>query len=1178
MNKQFKIIHSFIGICAIMSLLLCLMVTPASAIRDMTVQEIINIAASGVGSPYVWGGSTWSTTNRSWGGADCSGYVGKCWQVARDSAITEVYHPYSTFHFYNYNYYWSSVSRSATVRADAMVYNDGSAGHIVLFDSGDPWGSLLTYEAKGTAYGIVHAWRTCSSAYVTKRRQQIITPVTWGATYVNQSYPTTMNAGDTAIVWVEYKNTGTGAWTHSNTFLGTSSPQDRSSPFYLSTNWTSPARPSDVDEWQVLNGEVGRFTFIIKAPATPGTYTEKYKLVQEGVAWFGSEVTWTITVKAATGNITGTVRNAVGNTPIAGATVAISGVASTTTNTSGVYTLTGLAPGAKTLTVSKAGFTTATGSVTVTAGSTVTKDFTMESTDKTPPTNPSGLTAVGASPSQINLSWTGSTDPGGAGLAGYIIYRGGSEVGRTASTTYSDNGLVQNTNYSYYVKAYDNANNVSGQSNTASASTKPGDVPIFEDGFVNANYWAPLQQSPMTKPNGLVLGNAQNHGTFTGSNSFKTVDSGDGNLGTLSGHTFSPAFAAAKYETWFYDTSASNNSRQGLQVRCLDGQGGLKAIFYVGTYPATPGTYGTYTVADYTTSGGWNFQGAVKTRSVGWHKFTIDVQPYTGAGNEVTFYIDGAKVGASVGRSLDTQTYGLSMVAYGFHYRVNQESYFDDCAMYAQSPLAPTMNAATALSSTSIRWNVKDNSNNEMGFKVLNAAQATVASATVSNGTGSIVAMTETDLAPNTAYTRSARAFNGSLDSQSSANATKWTLSTPPSATNVTCNQAKNTWYGTPTFTFTAVGGFGSGTVAKYLYAWDTSPTHTWTGSEAAWSSGDLILESEESGEYYLHVRGFNGENVANGTLDLGPYFYDGDPPDSPTVTDDGVYTGSTDRLNASWSIVDDNLSGVVKYWYAIGTTPGATNVVNWTQTTGTSVSKTGLSLNVGATYYFSVKAENAVGLQSGAGVSDGIKVVPIVASIPQAKMLPDGSVFALENNNVSANFGHQFYISDPKRVSGLRIEETSPAEGVVVSVAGKLITIGGERALVDVTVVVGSEAGVVAPLFMITRSLGGSDFGPHTFGVTGATGVNTIGLLVAVTGRVTHVDEEFCYIDDGSTLQDGSGFVGTKVDLTKTGETVLSQGQFIKCIGISAIEPADGGARIRLIRPRRDADVVVLQ
>ena len=58
MNKQFKIIHSFIGICAIMSLLLCLMVTPASAIRDMTVQEIINIAASGVGSPYVWGGST----------------------------------------------------------------------------------------------------------------------------------------------------------------------------------------------------------------------------------------------------------------------------------------------------------------------------------------------------------------------------------------------------------------------------------------------------------------------------------------------------------------------------------------------------------------------------------------------------------------------------------------------------------------------------------------------------------------------------------------------------------------------------------------------------------------------------------------------------------------------------------------------------------------------------------------------------------------------------------------------------------------------------------------------------------------------------------------------------------------------------------------------------------------
>ena len=63
--------------------------------------------------------------------------------------------------------------------------------------------------------------------------------------------------------------------------------------------------------------------------------------------------------------------------------------------------------------------------------------------------------------------------------------------------------------------------------------------------------------------------------------------------------------------------------------------------------------------------------------------------------------------------------------------------WFDDCAMYASAPVAPTMGTPTALSTSSIRWNLTDNSNNEMGFEILNAARATVASAAVSNGSGS---------------------------------------------------------------------------------------------------------------------------------------------------------------------------------------------------------------------------------------------------------------------------------------------------------------------------------------------------------------------------------------------------------------------------------------------------------
>ena len=46
---------------------------------EISVDDVIDYAASGVGSNYVWGGGTWDPSDRSWGGADCSGFVGKVW-------------------------------------------------------------------------------------------------------------------------------------------------------------------------------------------------------------------------------------------------------------------------------------------------------------------------------------------------------------------------------------------------------------------------------------------------------------------------------------------------------------------------------------------------------------------------------------------------------------------------------------------------------------------------------------------------------------------------------------------------------------------------------------------------------------------------------------------------------------------------------------------------------------------------------------------------------------------------------------------------------------------------------------------------------------------------------------------------------------------------------------------
>jgi len=90
--------------------------------------------------------------------------------------------------------------------------------------------------------------------------------------------------------------------------------------------------------------------------------------------------------------------------------------------------------------------------------------------DTTPPTTPTNLTATAISSSQINLSWTASTD--NVGVTGYRIYRGGVQIATTTLTSYSNTGLSPSTSYSYTVAAYDAAGNVSPQSTAVSATTQ----------------------------------------------------------------------------------------------------------------------------------------------------------------------------------------------------------------------------------------------------------------------------------------------------------------------------------------------------------------------------------------------------------------------------------------------------------------------------------------------------------------------------------------------------------------------------------------------------------------------------------------------------------------------------------------------------------------------------------
>lgn len=165
------------------------------------------------------------------------------------------------------------------------------------------------------------------------------------------------------------------------------------------------------------------------------------------------------------------------------------------------------------------------------------------STDTTPPTAPSNLSAV-ASGTQVSLTWTASTD--NVGVTGYLVERcltascTFAQIGTSTTTTYNDPGLAPNTGYSYRVRATDAAGNLSAYSNTAATTTGaggtptapsnltaldggPGPIVLAVQNYDNTNSLTSHTTAPFTSTGGdLIVIEASSHDgvTFTPTDSF----------------------------------------------------------------------------------------------------------------------------------------------------------------------------------------------------------------------------------------------------------------------------------------------------------------------------------------------------------------------------------------------------------------------------------------------------------------------------------------------------------------------------------------------------------------------------------------------------------------------------------------------------------------------------------
>ena len=155
-------------------------------------------------------------------------------------------------------------------------------------------------------------------------------------------------------------------------------------------------------------------------------------------------------------------------------------------------------------------------------------------------------------------------------------------------------------------------------------------------------------------------------------------------------------------------------------------------------------------------------------------------------------------------------------------------------------------------------------------------------------------------------------------------------------------------------------------------------------------STNDIRFQNPNPLTFAAKVKSICADSAGN----LSSIFYqniniDWTAPNAVDTINDGLgadiaITTSATTLSANWSASSDPHSGIARYWYAIGTTPGATDVVNWTDNWySDSVTVTGLSLVNLQTYYFSVKAEDGAGLLSSVFTSNG-QTVQLFAGIDE--------------------------------------------------------------------------------------------------------------------------------------------------------------------------------------------------
>jgi chitodextrinase len=489
--------------------------------------------------------------------------------------------------------------------------------------------------------------------------------------------------------------------------------------------------------------------------------------------------------------------------------------------------------------------------------------------DCSPPTAPT-LVSTGVSTTSVSLSWSGSTDPDSA-IAGYYVYRGTTQIATVTGTSYVDTGLTPATAYTYSVKAFDPAGNISPASNnvtatTAAASSGPPAPTLSSSGVttttVSLSWNAVTDSAGVTGYNvykgstqiATVTGTTYTVTGLTPSTSYSFSVNAVDAAGVVSPHSNIVSVTTASATTTSVEAEASGNVLTGgAVVQSCSGCSGGQAVGYIGN------NSGTLTVNfSVAWAGSYNLTIAYVNGDSSARTALVTVN--SGSAQTVSFAPTGSwstpnnlTLSAPITLNAGSNSIELS----------NPSSWAPDIDKITVTlsgstgdttpPTAPTVTAGTVTASTAaLSWSGSTDNTSVAGYYVFRG------STQVANVTGT--SYTDTGLAPSTQYTYTVKAYDPAGNVSAASNAVTITTSAQSSSSSCHVSYSVQSSWATGFDAAINITNNGSSAINGWTLTW------TWPGNQSV-SQVNGATYSQTNQSVTLTSLSWDGSIAAGATL-----------------------------------------------------------------------------------------------------------------------------------------------------------------------------------------------------------------------------------------------------------------------------------------------------------------------